>query len=314
MGSSKPEWHPTISEEERSFILHNRSSTRPTAHHDYLHAHDELQSPPSSFLYSLCNPPGHRIPWRRYLTSKSLYGIIAAHTMFNYGFYVMLSWLPLYYVSRGTDLKEGGFLSISMPYIAGAIGGPLSGWMCNRLIERGWRIRTVRILMNTIGSIGASMSMFIIAFAPPTSTALATLVLSVGYFFFRFSFSGYWANMVDIAHDHAGQIMGISNTIATVPGMVGNALTGAILDATGNWSLVFFMAGTAYVLAGLVFYWLADDVDLAELDEKERRTEAGELAGDKRWAEADDEFDDTAVYGEKHAVNSNANHVTDEDI
>ena len=198
LGSSKPEWHPTISEEERSFILHNRSSVRPAAH-DYFHASDEPPSPPSSFLASLFSPPGHRIPWRRYLTSRSLYGIIAAHTMFNYGFYVMLSWLPLYYVSRGTDLREGGFLSISMPYIAGAIGGPLSGWLCNRLIERGWRIRTVRILMNTIGSIGASLAMFTIAFAPPSSTALATLVLSVGYFFFRFSFSGYWANMVDIA-------------------------------------------------------------------------------------------------------------------
>ena len=234
--------------------------------------------------------------------------------MFNYGFYVMLSWLPLYYVSRGTDLKEGGFLSISMPYIAGAIGGPLAGWLSNRLIERGWRIRTVRILMNTIGSIGASMAMFVIAFAPPSSTALATLVLSVGYFFFRFSFSGYWANMVDIAHAHAGHIMGISNTIATVPGMVGNALTGAILDATGNWSLVFFMAGTAYVLAGLVFYWLADDVDLAELDETERRKEAEALTGEKPWAEVDEDDDTAGLYGEKHAVNGNVNGVTDEDI
>ncbi len=317
LGSSKPEWHPTISDEERSFILHHRSSVKPAAPHDdhYPHAsNDERQTPPppSSFLNSLFNPPGHHIPWRRYLTSRSLYGIIAAHTMFNYGFYVMLSWLPLYYVSRGTDLREGGFLSISMPYIAGAIGGPLSGYMCNRLIGSGWRIRTVRILMNTIGSVGASLAMFYIAFTPPTSTALATAVLSLGYFFFRFSFSGYWANMVDISHAHAGHIMGVSNTIATVPGMVGNALTGAILDATGNWSLIFFMAGTAYVLAGLVFYWLADDVDLAELDEKERRSEAD--GGEKRWAEADEEDDEaSAVYGAKHAVNGNAHTVVDED-
>ena len=35
---------------------------------------------------------------------------------------------------------------------------------------------------------------------------------------------------------------------------------------------------------------VADDVDLAELDEKERKTEAGELAGDKRWADGDDEY------------------------
>ena len=108
--------------------------------------------------------------------------------------------------------------------------------------------------------------------------------------------------------------MGISNTIATIPGMVGNALTGAILDATGNWSLIFFMAGTAYVLAGLVFYWLADDVDLAELDEKERRRAAGELVGEKAWSETDDEYDEAAVHRAKHAVNSHVGRLMDEDI
>ena len=316
LGASKPEWHPTIGEEERSFILRNRSSARPTAaaadaaeHDDYSHAAD---GPPRSFLASLLNPPGHDIPWRRYLTSRSLYGIIAAHTMFNYGFYVMLSWLPSYYVHLGTDLKSGGFLSISLPYIAGAIGGPLAGWICNRLIERGWRIRSVRILMNTVGSVGASLSMFIIAFAPPASTAMGTLVLSVGYFFFRFSFSGYWANMVDIGGANAGHIMGISNTIATIPGMVGNTLTGAILQATGSWSMVFFLAATAYALAGVIYFWTADDVDLTELDEKEKRREAALLVGDK--ALADDDYDEVAAYSEKHALNSALSSASDDDV
>ena len=79
LGSSKPEWHKGITEEERSFILRNRTSVRPTSAHDQLHV--DVPDEPTSFLSSLFNPPGHHIPWRRYLTSKSLYGIIAAHTM-----------------------------------------------------------------------------------------------------------------------------------------------------------------------------------------------------------------------------------------
>ena len=258
LGSSKPEWHPTITEEERTFILTNRSSVHPAAasasqqHVDS--AAEEDDGPPQSFLMSLFNPPGHHIPWRRYLTSRSLYGIIAAHTMFNYGFYVMLSWLPLYYVSRGTDLKDGGFLSISMPYIAGAIGGPLSGWMCNRLIARGWRIRDVRILMNSIGSIGASLSMFIIAFAPPASTGASHCrPLSVGYFFFRFSFQR-------LLGQHGGHR---TRTCRAGDGYFSNTdchdsrygrqyVDGCNIGCDGQLvSLIFFMAGTAYVLAGL---------------------------------------------------------------
>ena len=326
LGSSKPEWHPTISPEERAFILAHRGSHAPAAS---THAADSADSSyqatvaPSSpspaparvaaaspttswfdWFLSHLSTPDHPVPWRRLFSSPSLYGIVCAHVCFNYGFYVMLSWLPQYYVHRGTSLKEGGFFSISMPYIGGAIGGPVSGYISNRLITQGWRIRNVRILMNSLGSAGACAAMFVIAFIPPSSTAVATAVLSLGYFFFRFSFSGYWANMVDIAHAHAGEVMGISNTIATVPGMVGNLLTGAILEATGNWGLVFFLAGVAYMLAGISFFWLCDDVDLGEVEERERRMGGGKGMGLGEEDGEEEGEEDGEEYGEEErAIN-----------
>ena len=332
LGSSKPEWHPTISAEERSFILDNRSGhaahapvTPPSPSRTPTSAPQTL----SQRFTSLLSSGDHPVPWARLFASPSLYGIISAHFFFNYGFYVMLSWLPKYYVYRGTSLANGGFFSISMPYIAGAIGGPFSGWLSNTLLARGWRLRDVRILMNSLGSVGASSAMMVIAFYPPDDTALATAVLSLGYFFFRFSFSGYWANMVDIGHSHAGEIMGISNTVATIPGMVtathcayppcphtfqvltftivhplcaqvGNTLTGWILDATDNWGLVFFLAGCAYMLAGVTFYWLCDDVDIGEAAVNERRAkgeQAREAAEDGENGEEDDDDDEDAYEG-----------------
>jgi nitrate/nitrite transporter NarK len=160
--------------------------------------------------------------------------------------------------------------------------------------------------MNSVGSVGASLSMFIIAFHPPAATSAATAVLTLGYFFFRFSFSGYWANMVDIAHAHAGSVMGISNTIATVPGMIGNTLTGLILDETGQWGLVFFLAGAAYVLAGVSFWLLADDVDIGDADVKHRKHK---LEMDKQSDEAQDEDatdDEAEDGGVGRAINVNA--------
>ncbi len=324
LGSSKPEWHPTITAEERDFILANRSGhSRAHAEGDgpmTPSAYDEAPSylsptsrasvglakprpvPRVGWLQSLLSPADNPVPWRRLLSSPSLWGIVASHVCFNYGFYVMLSWLPKYYVSRGTSLAEGGFFSISMPYIAGAIGGPVSGYLSNRLVTQGWRIRDVRILMNSIGSVGASAAMFLIAFYPPQSTALATAALSLGYFFFRFSFSGYWANMVDIGHAHAGEIMGISNTLATVPGMVGNTLTGWILDRTGNWSFVFFLAGAAYVLAGISFYWLCDDLDLGEAAVTERRR-GQKLEEEEGEEEVEDDDDGEFEEDEDRAIN-----------
>ena len=43
--------------------------------------------------------------------------------------------------------------------------------------------------------------------------------------FGAFSHAGYWANIVDIGPKHAGTLCGISNTIATLPGVLANVRT-----------------------------------------------------------------------------------------
>lgn len=44
-----------------------------------------------------------------------------------------------------------------------------------------------------------------------------------------------------------------SNTGAAIPGIVGVALTGFILDTTGSWSLVFGIAILFYLLGTIVY-------------------------------------------------------------
>lgn len=44
-----------------------------------------------------------------------------------------------------------------------------------------------------------------------------------------------------------------SNTGAAIPGIVGVALTGFILDTTGSWTLVFSIAIFFYLLGTVVF-------------------------------------------------------------
>ena len=54
--------------------------------------------------------------------------------------------------------------------------------------------------------------------------------------------------------------MGITNTAATIPGIIGVYVSGKILDATGSWLLVFQVAA-GVVLFGLVFYALFASTD-----------------------------------------------------
>ena len=47
--------------------------------------------------------------------------------------------------------------------------------------------------------------------------------------------------------------MGISNTFATVPGIIGVAATGMIVQATRSFSAVFYLIAAVYGL-GMFFY------------------------------------------------------------
>jgi hypothetical protein len=58
---------------------------------------------------------------------------------------------------------------------------------------------------------------------------------------------------VDIAPKHAGTIMGLSNTFATIPGIVGVYASGLTLSWTDSWAIVFSTAGVV-TLFGWAFY------------------------------------------------------------
>jgi hypothetical protein len=54
--------------------------------------------------------------------------------------------------------------------------------------------------------------------------------------------------------------MGISNTFATVPGIIGVAATGMIVQATRSFSAVFYLIAAVYAF-GMFFYirWASGD-------------------------------------------------------
>jgi MFS family permease len=62
------------------------------------------------------------------------------------------------------------------------------------------------------------------------------------------------ADLIDIGPSYAGALMGISNTVATLPGIAANLLAGEMLASTnGDWRPVFGTA-VAVLFAGLVAF------------------------------------------------------------
>jgi len=171
------------------------------------------------------------IPWRALLTQKPVWAIIVAHFCNNWGLYVLLSWLPSYFASElGISLRSV-WIYVAPPWIASFVIGNMVGVLADRLIAKGWTVTRVK----------------------DAQTAVILLTVSMGLS--SFSFAGFASNHLDVAPRHAGILFGISNTFATIPGIVGVVLTGYLVDVTGTFASAFYLTAGMYAL-GLIVWQL----------------------------------------------------------
>jgi len=223
LAATEPSDHPRVSAEELSLIGSGQS--------------DEavIQAPPI----------------RAMLGSKAVWAIVVSHFCSNWGGYVLLSWLPLYFFEGlGVDFAAVGIVTM-IPAIASVLALNTAGWVTDKLISGGLDLTFVRKLMQTIGFGGGAVVLAVVGYLESVSWAIA--LMSVGNILGAFALGGWGSNHMDIAPRHAGTLMGITNTAGTLPGIIGVYASGLILQWTGSWILVFQVAAAINAF-GLVFY------------------------------------------------------------
>ena len=139
----------------------------------------------------------------------------------------------------------------------------LSGATADGLLKRGWRLGQVRKLMQTVAFVGPVAALLVLCMVPEEegSTWLAVTLSCAALGCGAFSHSGFWSNVVDLSPQYSGVMLGISNTLGTVPGIMANLSTGYILQQTGNnWGWVFGLAIAIYCVGLIVFLtWSSAD-------------------------------------------------------
>ncbi|NOX52466.1 MAG: ACS family MFS transporter [Gammaproteobacteria bacterium] len=186
-----------------------------------------------------------------FFKSKAVWAIIVAHFCNNWSLYVLLSWLPSFVTKGlGVDFANSGWVSM-IPHLVSFVFFNVAGHVADRWVKQGMPVVKVRKICQTIGFGGISAALFVVG---EVSTAwLAITIMCVGNALGAFATGGFAVNHMDIAPNHAGKLMGITNTFGTIPGIIGVAVSGYILEATGSWALVFQVAGAVTVF-GLIFY------------------------------------------------------------
>ncbi|XP_077290239.1 major facilitator superfamily transporter 9 isoform X2 [Arctopsyche grandis] len=193
-------------------------------------------------------------PWKDILKSGPVWAIVAAHFSENWGFYTLLTFLPTFMRDVfDFKLSATGVLS-AIPYLAMAIilqiAGHLADWLQRKRILNTTQVRK---LFNCSAFLAQTIFMVAASFAPNATGCIIFLVIAVGLG--GFAWSGFSVNHLDIAPQHASVLMGLSNTVATLPGIISPLLAGAIVthNTAEEWRVVFFISSGIYLVGAVIY-------------------------------------------------------------
>ncbi|EDS29566.1 sialin [Culex quinquefasciatus] len=194
-------------------------------------------------------------PWKGILTSKAVYAIIVAGFCQNWGFYNMMTQLPTFLKEAlHFEVQATGSIS-ALPYLAMGITLSIAGYLADWFQIKGIMTTTqVRRNFNCLSFLTQAIVMTIGAFIlkPIPTIACITLAVSMG----AFAWSGYAVNHLDLSPKSAGVMMGITNTVSTLAGIIAPVVTGSLTThhRHDEWRQVFYITAVVNVI-GLVVYW-----------------------------------------------------------
>ncbi|XP_059615198.1 vesicular glutamate transporter 1-like [Phlebotomus argentipes] len=226
---SNPEVDPFITEAEKRYILSSigdRSKGRTIKH-----------------------------PWKDIFTSSAVWAVVAANFTAMWGFYTLLTQLPMFLNDTlDFNLDTTGIMA-AIPYIAMVGLLFLSGYLADWLQIKGYlRTGQVRRYFNCGAFIAQMAFMLLTAFITNPTLSIVFITLGVGAG--AFPWSGYVVNGLDLAPSHASVIIGLSNTFGTLSGILSPIVMGYIVTdkSRSQWQIVFYITAAIY-LFGSVFCW-----------------------------------------------------------
>ncbi|KAL7642839.1 UNVERIFIED_CONTAM: hypothetical protein RMT77_006127 [Armadillidium vulgare] len=225
-----PESHPRIGEKEKLYILENRTSS---------------------------SNKKKRIPWLKMVTSLRAWAACIAHAGSMFGSSFLLTQLPLYMHSIiGLNIKTNGFLS-SLPFLSRYLGGNCFSWLSNFLMKRtSWTTKTWQRIWTFLGHWCCGLSILLVGYVGCSSTG-ALILFSLAMFLNGASCPGYMCNYFQIAPNHAGTLLGMSNSVAFIYVTFGPIIVGALTteETLGEWRIVYWIVFGSFFATGS-FYML----------------------------------------------------------
>ena len=230
----RPEEHPTLSKEELAYIE---------------------SDPPESSV---------KIPWAKLLIFRQTWAFAVVKFLTDAIWWFYLFWFPLFMADRfQVDLKNIGIPMITV-YLMADVGSVGGGWLSSFLLGKNWSANAARKTAMLV----CALCILPVALAPHVEGKwLAVILIGIA----AAAHQGFSANIFTTTSDmfpkHAvGSVVGIGGFAGAMGGFIMNLGAGWLKENTGNYEIMFAIAGVTYLVALLLMHLIVPKLEPAKLD------------------------------------------------
>jgi sugar phosphate permease len=188
------------------------------------------------------------------LGERKVWGLALGWGAYNYGFYMLLTWLPSYLsLALHLDLLHS-VVYTSIPWLFATFADVfIGGWLVDALIRRGWSANRVR---KTALVAGMSLGLAIWGARTVQAAPQALLWISIALCGLSIAAPVAWTVPSLIAAEENVAVVGaIANVWSQIAGISAPIVTGYIVSVTHSFSYAF-AAVTAVLIVGICGYTL----------------------------------------------------------
>ncbi|CAG9831756.1 unnamed protein product [Diabrotica balteata] len=200
-------------------------------------------------------------PWKDILKSVPFWAILVCHFGDLWGFWTMLTEIPTYMDKiLKYDIASNSTLS-ALPYLIycllNLVMSPIADYLITNKITS---VGASRKIFNSIGVFIPSVALLTLCFIGSEEKALTVFMLVIAVGCNTGILIGFHVNHIDIAPNHAGTLMGITNAIGNVAAILAPLAVDLFKQVGGYeetdkelWNIVFITAAVLFSTTGLFY-------------------------------------------------------------
>jgi MFS transporter, ACS family, hexuronate transporter len=225
--------------------------------------HPRLSQSERAYIESDPPDPEVNIRWGQLLPHRQTWAFAVGKFLIDAVWWFYLFWFPLFMKDRFDVNLSGIALPMITVYLLADVGSVAGGWLSSSLIGKGWTINAARKTAMLV----CAICILPVMMAPHVGGEwIAVWLIGIA----AASHQGFSANLFTTASDMfprkaVGSVVGIGGFAGAMGGFLMNLGVGWLKQNTGSYSVMFFIAGFAYLAALLIMHWLVPKLEQAKI-------------------------------------------------